>query len=898
MDIHEGSTSSGESTDHRERAKVMVSITTPSGVPEQRAPVDVVLVLHVQIRLIAPPNWHDLLVKATRVVRDKLGEHDRLAIVPASLMEETAVKPKFYEMSSVNKERATAAVGGSQAMRRNGQLLTDLESAESALHNRKSEEKEERAAHIIVISNSNEDLSSAVSWRFRSVHAFGFRDAHNGRKMGTIASNSESTYAVFDEGGDEISPAFAKSMEKITSGMEPLEVRLKCGQDVVLSAICCAPRISYFISNDKKFGIIWASAGRTAGTVTNFVVELQFPKHRWSSKPNRKSGISSSTHVSVEAKYGRHPNSKSLKGACKELNKSVSVEAAELLRMEAVKMVYDELTALSVRDKYDCEQLHKAADKLDQKWTEAAKSHSDTLLSGLDAEMRQMVTRLHNNYLWLEYMLSWKSQQRWPLPPIATAMDRRQQRATTDEPLLRMRVLAQVNAIPEPIQKPRRGLLPVLVEVTVPVEGLAKAKRASLDLVVVLDVSCEARANREMKKKRLELLQQAMNFILKKLSDKEDRLAIIHVDQSGDCAKLQKPSEVKVDFEFRRAHHHRVSNTNLSNYLTDAVKLLDGRGEDNERLGLIILISDGDDIQKPQRCNYTVHTFGLHGAGNSRTMHAIATDSSGIYAIINDHQDKITETFMACIRKVTSTIAVNTKVNIICSNTAGVKLSAIESGQFESSIGDDKRFGSIFAGDLYAGSVKRFVAYLEKGQGYSDSIHLSSLLQVNVTWQSLHHDASSRMKTNGLQAQVKIIASTDHVKDKVDVIVDEITDDVVDEIARLKEMEIVSAIIGRHRQSNIGEVLAGEVQKLRKDLRLHATDIRVRPKGSSYEFRVDEESLASLKTDPDGSQLSYILSWLSYQGLCEKPPSAPSRRRQDIRESSQQDQEYMSPEEQ
>jgi len=123
--------SSGKSTDHGQRAKVMVSIITPSGVPEQRAPVDIVLVLHVQIRLIAPPNWHHLLVKATQVVLDKLGEHDRLAIVPASLMEKRAVKPEFYEMSSLNKKRAIAAVNDSQAMRRNAQLLTDLESAES-----------------------------------------------------------------------------------------------------------------------------------------------------------------------------------------------------------------------------------------------------------------------------------------------------------------------------------------------------------------------------------------------------------------------------------------------------------------------------------------------------------------------------------------------------------------------------------------------------------------------------------------------------------------------------------------------------------------------------------------------------------------------------------------------
>lgn len=390
-----------------------------------------------------------------------------------------------------------------------------------------------------------------VSWRFRSVHAFGFQVAHNGREMGAIASNSESTYAVFDERG-EITPAFAKSMEKITSGVEPLEVRLKCGQDVVLAGIC-APRISYFISNDKKFGIIWANARRTAGEVTNFIVDLQFPKLRWSSKPNRASGSSSSTQqLSVEAKYGRHPNSKSLKGVCKEVNKSVPVEvAAELLRMEAVKMVSDELTAPSVEDKYDCEQLHKAADRLHRRWKrnlplylskDNAESHP--LLSSLAAEIRQMETRLHNDYLWLEHMLSWKSQQRWPLPPLAATddMDRQQRQGTTDEPLLRARVLAQVKDVPEPVQKHGPGpVLPVLVEVTVPVEGLAKAKRASLDLVVVLDVCRGASTGREMvNDKRLGLLYQAMNFILRKLSYK-DRLAIIQVDQSGDYgAELQK----------------------------------------------------------------------------------------------------------------------------------------------------------------------------------------------------------------------------------------------------------------------------------------------------------------------------------------------------------------------
>jgi hypothetical protein len=111
---------------------------------------------------------------------------------------------------------------------------------------------------------------------------------------------------------------------------------------------------------------------------------------------------------------------------------------------------------------------------------------------------------------------------------------------TNDDPILRMGVRAKIDAISEPVRKhgPAGEHVPVLVEVTVPMEGLAKVKRASLDLVLVLDVSSSG-ASMETKNKRLVLLDQAMKFIRSKLSSYMDRLAIIQVE-SGDCVKLHK----------------------------------------------------------------------------------------------------------------------------------------------------------------------------------------------------------------------------------------------------------------------------------------------------------------------------------------------------------------------
>jgi hypothetical protein len=117
----------------------------------------------------------------------------------------------------------------------------------------------------------------------------------------------------------------------------------------------------------------------------------------------------------------------------------------------------------------------------------------------------------------------------------------------------------------------------------------------------------------------------------------------------------------------------------------------DQQADDNERMGVIIVISDRVNIsihKRTLRSNYTVHAFGFRGVDNARAMHRIASSSSsGIYGLLHDGGDEITEAFKCCISKVTSFVAVKTRVNISCRHSSSsVKMSGVESGRFKSSI--------------------------------------------------------------------------------------------------------------------------------------------------------------------------------------------------------------------
>lgn len=297
---------------------------------------------------------------------------------------------------------------------------------------------------------------------------------------------------------------------------------------------------------------------------------------------------------------------------------------------------------------------------------------------------------------------------------------------------------------------------------------------------------------------------------------------------------------------------YEIINPYICLILHARAQLLDSRrADDKARMGLIILVSDSDDIpirQTTFSTHYTIHAFSYHGAGNARAMYRIASSSSGIYAAVNDKHDEITEAFITCIRKATSIIAVNTKVNIECNNVSRIRLSSIESTtQFKSSIDRRRKSGTIFAGALYPGAERRFITYLrnvrddyDHGSGY---LSLPKMLAVSVTWQH-----GPNMVGEKLEGQVVVVSG-------------KASKDVVEEIIRIQETKIASAITIDPMTET--ESVLGKVQELR----------------SAVAAEDDNVVAASLVNDEvfDCPSLPNMLSWLSFQGLCERPPSTTSR---------------------
>jgi hypothetical protein len=285
-------------------------------------------------------------------------------------------------------------------------------------------------------------------------------------------------------------------------------------------------------------------------------------------------------------------------------------------------------------------------------------------------------------------------------------------------------------------------------------------------------------------------------------------------------------------------------------------------------LGLVIVISDNKDISVTQeKPNYLVHTFSFHDANNARVMHQIASSSGGIFAILDDQDYKITEAFMSCINNFTSIIAVNTTVKLCCNSSYRLKLSTKKSGKFNFTINNDKKHGFICAGALYGGAERRFIVYVENVLE-DDYDNLSKMLTVDVTWQH----AFSPVHTSQCSAAVEIIRDKNNKSSR----------EVVVEIARNEVITIVSEIDYSKTEAQYFESITQKLKNIYKSLRVQddGVDVLMRRKPFIYTFGINEEIPARLANDRDGFWQSYIISWLSFQESCEKPPLAPSMPRQ------------------
>jgi hypothetical protein len=275
------------------------------------------------------------------------------------------------------------------------------------------ENKENSAGHIIVISNSrDDDLRNLLIWRFPSVHAFSFEDSHNARTMLSIARSRGSTCGILDAGG-HITPAFAASVDKIASTTVPVKIALKCGSshEVHIAAIF-APRVCYLISSSKKEGAIWANV-RSDGVATNFIVHLDIH----SDYLERKYDDLLTIHINYNGTDHNH-----IKAPVLPISKGMTKYnelAADLVRIHVAKIAARMTTTMNY-EKKDYEELLVEAEGLvkevEVEFDEAAKAG---LISGLEAEIQEIKTRLHNNYWWHDYMLP-LSHNWWPLPPHRT----------------------------------------------------------------------------------------------------------------------------------------------------------------------------------------------------------------------------------------------------------------------------------------------------------------------------------------------------------------------------------------------------------------------------------------------------------------------------------------------
>ncbi|CAD6258306.1 unnamed protein product [Miscanthus lutarioriparius] len=264
---------------------------------------------------------------------------------------------------------------------------------------------------------------------------------------------------------------------------------------------------------------------------------------------------------------------------------------------------------------------------------------------------------------------------------------------------------------------------------------------APIDLVTLINInqsmSWPAASQTEMSS-RLDLLKNAMKFIIRQLGD-DDHLAIVAFNDQ--VIKEYTTGILEISDIGRMAIEKKVDglvakgDTAFKPSLEHAVKLLDDRA-DKKRAGFIVLISDGLDSQfkwgddsiaptDPIRGllrKYPVHTFGLGKAHDPKALHYISNISYGIYSSITDNlNSKIIEALAICLAGFKTVVAVDACVDI---RPGGLLITRIDSGGYILRGSS----GGILVGTLYAREVKDFIVYFSYrtgiwSQGYNTTLN-------------------------------------------------------------------------------------------------------------------------------------------------------------------------------
>uniref|UniRef100_M8BBZ9 VWFA domain-containing protein n=1 Tax=Aegilops tauschii TaxID=37682 RepID=M8BBZ9_AEGTA len=280
----------------------------------------------------------------------------------------------------------------------------------------------------------------------------------------------------------------------------------------------------------------------------------------------------------------------------------------------------------------------------------------------------------------------------------------------------------------------------------------AEQARTPLDLVTVLDVSGS------MTGLKIALLKKAMEFVVDQLGP-ADRLSVVAF--STDARRvipLTRMSDVgKVKAKDAVQLLMADGGTNILKGLTEAAKVLDGRRHKNA-VASVILLSDGQDTYNLGGGGYgygsvsysknyralvpgsllssaghrstPIHTFGFGGDHDSSAMHTIAEETGGTFSFIED-ETVVQDSFAQCIGGLLSVVVQEALITVKCVHP--VRVRAVKSGRYDSSIDAYARSASVDVGELYADEERRFLLLVDVPKA-GDADEVTQLMKVTCTY--------------------------------------------------------------------------------------------------------------------------------------------------------------------
>ncbi|KAF7056129.1 hypothetical protein CFC21_063567 [Triticum aestivum] len=197
--------------------------------------------------------------------------------------------------------------------------------------------------------------------------------------------------------------------------------------------------------------------------------------------------------------------------------------------------------------------------------------------------------------------------------------------------------------------------------------------------------------------------------------------------------------------------------TNILKGLTEAAKVLDGRRHKNA-VASVILLSDGQDTYNLGGGGYgygsvsysknyralvpgsllssaghrstPIHTFGFGGDHDSSAMHTIAEETGGTFSFIED-ETVVQDSFAQCIGGLLSVVVQEALITVKCVHP--VRVRAVKSGRYDSSIDAYARSASVDVGELYADEERRFLLLVDVPKaGEADEV--TQIMKVTCTY--------------------------------------------------------------------------------------------------------------------------------------------------------------------